>query len=353
MFRKFFSIVIALFTASGALAGQAVFTAFDARDTLTSGISGDGSIVVGTYYVGGGIGPGFYWTAPTGVVPINGGTVSPYAGISEDGSTIVGSINDAMGIQNAAYWRFDGTWTLLGSFGGSQPCEQVLSIGYGVSGDGSVIVGLGRDTCDVPAHGFRRDPYCMLDLGSLDAGRASRSNAISADGQTIVGWSDQATGFRQGARWVDGEWQWLQGPDGPVGEAFAANADGSIIVGFGCGSLNQFAWRWTEATGVECIPGTVSEPFQTLMFALSDDGRVIGGTVAPNDFTPEFDAVLWFNGEPVDLRDYLLGQGVLQVQDWHLSQVNGVSLDGQTIAGWGISPDQVLRGFVVTLPTQP
>ena len=342
MFRNFFSIVIALFTASASLAGQAVFTQLDAN-WLPSGISGDGSIVVGTYYRG----EGFYWTAQTGVVPIGGNGAT--LGISADGSTIVGSKNDAMGYLNAAYWR-DGTWTLLGSFGPeNQPCDLSLSSGYGVSGDGMVIVGLGYDTCG-RAHGLRRDPWCGLDLGSLDAGRASRANAISADGQTIVGWSDQATGFRQGARWVDGEWQWLQGPDGPVGEAFAANADGSIIVGFGCGSLNQFAWRWTEATGVECIQGTLSDPYQTYMLALSDDGQVIGGEVFP-DFGFDRNAVLWFNGEPVDLREYLLAHGVAEVQDWQLEAVTGVSSDGQTIAGWGVGPDLMLHGFVVTLAT--
>ena len=344
MFRKFFSIVIALFTASVALAGQAVFTQLDAN-TVPTGISGDGSIVVGYGYFGG----VFYWTEQTGVVPIGGNAVAraPLS-ISADGSTIVGTIYDAMGIQNAAYWRFDGTWTLLGSFGGSQPCDLSLSSGWGVSGDGSVIVGLGWDACAV-AHGFRRDPYCMLDLGSIAPARSSRANAISVDAQTIVGWSDQATGFRQGARWVDGEWQWLEGPNGAVGEALAVNADGSKIVGTWCGPGSPFAWRWTEATGVECIQSPLPDAYQTAMLALSDDGGVIGGYVRP-EFGPVTDAVLWFNGQPVDLREYLLGHGVPQVQDWDLGGVSGVSSDGQTIAGWGIGPDQLLHGFIVTLP---
>ena len=347
MFRKFFSIFIALFTASGAVAGQPVFTPLDAN-TQPTGISGDGSIVVGSYYPNGS--GGFYWTTQTGVVPIGGLSV---AGISADGSTIVGVIYDdaTPPLQNAGYWRWDGTWTLLGSFTPeSQPCDRFLSAGYGVNRDGSVIVGLGYDTCS-HAHGFRLDPYCMLDLGSIVSTRASRANAVSADGQTIVGWSDQATGFRQGARWVDGAWQWFEGPYGAVQEAFAVNADGSIIVGYGCGSDNQFAWRWTQETGVQCVEGTIAEPYQTLMVALSDDGRVIGGAVAP-EFGPSRNALLWFDGAPVDLRDYLLGQGVPEVQDWHLSQVSAVSSDGQTIAGWGIGPDQLVHGFVVTLPYQ-
>jgi len=272
------------------------------------------------------------------------------AGISADGSTIVGRANDEMGKENAAYWLWDGSWTTLGSFApDSAPCDQFLSSGWGVNGDGSVIVGLGYDGCG-HAHGLRWDAeYGMADLGSIVSTRASRANAISADGQMIVGWSDQATGFRQGARWVDGAWRWFDGPDNPVGEALAVNADGSIIVGYGCGSANQYAWRWTEETGVECVQGTVADPYQTLMLALSDDGQVIGGAVAP-DFGPERNALLWFNGEPVDLRDYLLQQGVAEVNGWDLQTVLAVSSDGHTVAGWGVAPDLRVHGFIVILP---
>jgi uncharacterized membrane protein len=165
----------------------------------------------------------------------------------------------------------------------------------------------------------------------------------------IVGWSDQATGFRQGARWVDGGQRRFDGPDGAVGEAFGVNGDGSIIVGYGCGSTNQFAWRWTEETGVECVPGTVADPYQTLMLALSDDGQVIGGAVAPV-FGPERNALLWLNGEPVDLLYYLLDQGVTEVQGWNLNSVLAVSSDGHTVAGWGVAPDLHVHGFIVILP---
>jgi len=348
MFRNLlWTLFIAFSTAWGASAGSAqpVFIPLD-DNTQATGISGDGSIVVGTYYGGG----GFYWTADTGVVPIGGNAV---LGISADGSTIVGWAYDEMRIENAAYWQWDGSWTLLGSFTpDSPPCGQQLSSGFGVNGDGSVIVGLAWDgppQC-ADAHGFRWDAECgMADLGSIVSTRASRANAISADGQMIVGWSDQATRFRQGARWVDGGWHWLDGPENPVGEALAVNFDGSIIVGYGCGSANQYAWRWTEETGVECVQGTLADPYQTFMLAVSDDGQVIGGAVAP-DFDPNRKALLWLNGEPVDLLDYLVQQGVAEVQGWSLNSVTAVSSDGHTIAGWGISPAQRVSGFVVTLP---
>jgi len=147
---------------------------------------------------------------------------------------------------------------------------------------------------------------------------------------------------------VDGAWQWLDSEYGPVGEALGVNSSGSIIVGYSCGPLNQWAWYWTEETGVQCINGTVADPWQTYMADLSDDGRVIGGAVRPV-FGPSTDAVLWFNFEPVNLRQYLLDRGVSEVQSWSLSWVTAVSADGSAVAGFGVGPDLHVHGFVVNL----
>jgi probable HAF family extracellular repeat protein len=350
MFRNLITgIFLAFCTASAAWAGPAVFTQLNAFAQPTA-ISGDGSIVAGTIGFSAG---GFYWTEQTGVVLIGGNLVNS---ISRDGSTIVGGANDTSGVENAAYWTRDGSgWTLLGSFTPeSAPCPpNLLSSGYGVNGDGSVIVGLGWDGCAY-SHGFRWIAGSgMTDLGSLVSNRASRANAVSADGQTIVGWSDDPTGFRQGARWVDGAWQWFSSAEGPVSEALAVNADGSLIAGGGCGlPFTQFAWCWTEKTGANCVLAPYENPLSTDIIALSDSGRVFGGTVNIGTFElPDFRAVLWLDGEPLDFRLYLLSQGVAEVQDWDLETVTAVSADGQTVAGWGTAPDRLVHGFVVTLPS--
>jgi len=179
--------------------------------------------------------------------------------------------------------------------------------------------------------------------------RSSRANAISGDGTAIVGWSDRTTGFRQGAQWVDGAWRWLSSDYGPVGEALGVNASGSMIVGYNCGPLGQWAWSWTAENGVQCINGPVPEPYQTYMSAVSDDGSVIGGAVRP-EFGPATEAVLWLYFEPVDLQQYLLANGVSEVQSWTLSWVSAVSADGSVVAGTGIGPDLRIHGFVVYLP---
>jgi len=181
---------------SGGGAGSARFIPLEI-DTYASGISADGSVVIGNYYSPEGRdGGGFYWTADTGPVPIGGNGV---AGISADGTTIVGRANDAMGRENAAIWQGGTNWQVLGSFTpDAAPCDQFLRGAYAVNGDGSAIVGLGWNGCS-HAHGLRWDAITgMSDLGSVVATRASRANAISDDGRVIVGWSDQATGFRQG-----------------------------------------------------------------------------------------------------------------------------------------------------------
>jgi len=317
-------------------------------DTTALGISGDGSIVVGDYYSPNNPTPGgFYWRADTGTVPIGGNSVG---GISADGTTIIGNANDEMGVQNAAIWQGDQDWQLLGSFTpDAAPCDNLLSSAYGVSGDGSEIVGLSRNGC-VYAHGFHWDAGTgMTDLGALAPPRSSRANAISGDGTAIVGWSDRTTGFRQGAQWVDGAWRWLSSDYGPVGEALGVNASGSMIVGYNCGPLGQWAWSWTAENGVQCINGPVPEPYQTYMSAVSDDGSVIGGAVRP-EFGPATEAVLWLYFEPVDLQQYLLANGVSEVQSWTLSWVSAVSADGSVVAGTGIGPDLRIHGFVVYLP---
>src|SRR5262249_31353215 len=190
--------------------------------------------------------------------PIGGNGV---AGISADGMTIVGRANDAMGVENAAIWQGGTDWQVIGSFTpDALPCGQLLSAAYGVNGGGAVIVGLGWDGCS-QANGFRWDTASgVTDLGSIVATRSSRANAISADGSVIVGWSDQATGFRQGARWVGGAWQWLDNEYGPVGEALAVNSNGSINVPYHRGPPSPCASRWARAPGGPPVNPTGADP---------------------------------------------------------------------------------------------
>jgi uncharacterized membrane protein len=192
----------------------------------------------------------------------------------------------------------------------------------------------------------------MVDLGSTVSGRSSRADGVSGNGRVVVGWQEALTGFRQGARWVGGTQELFTGPDGMVGEANAANADGSIIVGQVCrpgAFLEQSAWIWTSRDGLECLPAPRRSLTATIAVALasSDSGRVIGGA---HSFGLESEAVLWIDRSPFYLKDYLREHGVPDAFDGWVNTgfITGVSPDGRILVGYGAGPRD-FTGYVVIL----
>ena len=348
------AVLVALLTmAAGATAQDEPLLIQLPASAIPTDVSGSGFTVVGSI-LGGGSDPqfgnqGFYWMQTTGVVPI-GGTQA--AAISRDGRTIAGRALDAQGQENAAIWLGGTDWQVLGSFSpDAQSCDRLLSGTFGLNDDGKVIVGLGWDGCRL-AHGFRWEERSgMVDLGSTVPGRSSRANDVSGDGRVIVGWQDDEFGFRQGAVWREGVQEIVIGPFGAVGEAAASNSDGSLIVGQNCDPINLSAWSWRPETGVVCHlveESTDPRPFITMMLATSEDGRVIGGA---RSFGPESRAVLWLDGEPQYLEDYLRANGVSDAfENWiNTGFITGVSRDGRVIVGQGAGPLN-FQGYIVILP---
>jgi hypothetical protein len=171
----------------------------------------------------------------------------------------------------------------------------------------------------------------------------------------VVGWEVSPFGPREGVKWVDGREERIQGPAGAVGEAFTANRDGSLIAGADCelGAVPPSAWTWTQAGGVACHPvvrpdWVTPRPYRAFMFATSDDGRVIGGSFS---FGLDAEALVWFDGEVVFLRDYLRANGIPNAFDGWINTgfVLDVSPDGRTLVGYGAGP-RTFQGYVVILP---
>jgi uncharacterized membrane protein len=217
------------------------------------------------------------------------------------------------------------------------------------------VVGLGWDGCAV-AHAFRwEESTGMVDLGSTTPGGSSRANNVSGDGQVVVGWQEDATGFRRGAKWVGRAQELIRGPIGVVGEAFGANRDGSLIVGANCNPADPTpsAWSWTAAGGVACHPvprppGLVAPFYQAVMRAASEDGRVIVGSYS---FGLESESLVWFDGEVLFLKDYLRANGVPDAfEGWvNTGFALAVTPDGRTLVGYGAGP-RTFQGFMVVLP---
>jgi probable HAF family extracellular repeat protein len=328
--------------------GNAVFVRLR-PEALAVATGANGFVIGGTFFNGG----AFHWMPTSGVTEIGGLQV---ADVSRDGKTIVGNSLDANRLVNASIWTGGRTWRTLGSIRSARPCDASLSSAYGTNDDGSVIVGLAWDGCSY-ARAFRwEESTGMVDLGSLE-GRSTRANAVSGDGRVVVGWDTDVTGFRRAAKWVDGREELLPapGPSGLLGEAHGTNRDGSLIVGGGCNPVLPIptAWSWTQATGVVCSRVTppswaIERPYQAIMFDTSDDGRVIGGALT---FGLDAESVVWFDGEPFFLRDYLRSHGVPDAfEGWvNTGFVTDVSPDGRTLVGYAAGPT-TFQGFLVILP---
>jgi uncharacterized membrane protein len=201
----------------------------------------------------------------------------------------------------------------------------------------------------------------MVDLGSTTA-NSTRANEVSGDGRVVVGWQVSDTGLRLGAKWVNGQMELIRNASGrPVGEAFAANRDGSIIVGWACDLFNPnpadpqttAAWRWTASGGTQCFaiarPTWLPNlPYLVRMSETSDDGRVIGGAYT---FGLDSESVIWLDDQPYFLQDYLRTNGVRNAfERWvNTGFVTGVSADGRTIVGYGAGRTG-FQGYLVILP---
>ena len=318
--------------------------------TLPRDISAS-SMVVGELMSGG----GFYWLPTKGVIYVGGQKAEA---VSLTGDTITGTAYDARNFTQAAIWQRAAEWRLLGSVvPNAAPCDALLSSTYDTSEDGKVIVGLAWNGCNF-ARAFRwEEATGMVDLGTLNAGRSTRANGISGDGHVIVGWQDTFTG-RYGAKWVNGKQELFRGPSEIIGEAHAANRDGSIVVGQSCEFssrenpfANQQAWIWTAREGVTCLQPPrvrVLDNFIGTALATSEDGRIVGGS---HSFGLEAESVIWIDREPFYLKDYLRANGVPNAfEGWvNTGFVTGISRDGRTLIGYGAGPRN-FQGFIVILP---
>jgi probable HAF family extracellular repeat protein len=318
--------------------------------SVITGISGNGKIVVGGVPVLGPLGYYFRWTALGGVVPFGAG-VGGKISISRDGSTIAADTANDNGLNTAAIWLGGRRFYNLGGLPGGMPGggrDSFLSNNYGVSGDGSIVVGLGWVNAG-RAHAFRWEQSTgMVDLGSLN-GMDSRANAVSADGTTIVGWDAAMDGYWRGAVWRGGK-ETLLDPMGLMGEAFAVNADGTAIVGTGyAGGSHAYLWTPSGVTdlGILARNSPTSDLAMAFATAVSDDGKTVVGF---SGFGGDRDAFIWTPSTGmVVLDDYVKAKGITGLDGWILGTANSISRDGKVIAGIGVGP-QGPDSWVVTLP---
>jgi probable HAF family extracellular repeat protein len=246
-------------------------------------VSFDGSVIVGEHPQPTGF-AAFRWTAAQGMkqLPLNIANA-----VTANGAMVAGGDN---------WWKTSGQTGIFGPFPGEQ--DQTSAFGLSGTAPAPVAVGAaikGSNAFGPAFHAFRWTPAGGLqDLG-LTTGTESFATAISANGLVIVGEARDAGGFWRAFRWTDSTgMQDIGTLGGPESAAFAVNKDGTVIVGSSLtsgstGSSHMF--RWTAKTGMQ------------------------------------------------DLKTVLQAAGVHTADKWvSLDTVDGISADGTTIVGYGLSP---------------
>ncbi len=227
------------------------------------GVSADGTVVVGVAETSNGS-HAFRWVQNQGMEDLNplGVQWSWARGVSADGTAVVGVADNASGQFRAFRWTQETGMQDIGTLG-------YQSYGHGVSADGTVVVGLSRNASD-QWRPFRwtAATRTMEDLGTVSGcWRASpfdtcRSEAygVSADGTVVVG-GDRDNRDRQRAfRWVEG--QGMEDlnityasllPDGSsLRIATAISPDGRYIVGEGYNASTGRYEAFLLDTGTTC-----------------------------------------------------------------------------------------------------
>jgi len=183
----------------------------------------------------------------------------------------------------------------------------------------------------------------MVSLGAIPPATRSAAFAANADGSVIVGFSDSAEGT-QAFRWTTEDGMVGIGDLGGLpysGQAFDVSDDGSVIIGEGYDEETYLAMYWTADEGwinLGDLPGGL---YRSGAVGVSGDGSVVVGLGSnPAGWT----ACFWTERTGVvNLKEWLLDHGVTEVADWTLHEVNDVSADGKTIVGAGQYPGSSYR----------
>jgi uncharacterized membrane protein len=323
----------------------------------------------------------------TGIGFLSGGTSSHATNVSADASTVVGFASSPSGTR-AIRWTREGGIESLGFI----PGGLAGALAFGVSADGSVVVGscypfafrwtradgmqsLGRPpNSNLQAYAVNYDGSVVVgqvyivrfpeklaeyaafrwtSAGGLqvlpDLPDANNSGAfgVSGDGLVIAGRSGVEDGDQYTsrlARWTGaGDVEDLGTLPGSSLSGYAVSGDGLTIVGEAWSlDMGARAIRWTRAGGIQDI----SDSVRSTARAVNHNGRVVVGEANNR-------AALWHaNLGRFDIDDYLFSHGI-DTDGWMLSDAWGVSSDGLTIVGLGRNPQGLLEGWVATLPACP
>jgi probable HAF family extracellular repeat protein len=308
-------------------------------------ISPDGQIVAG--YSGNNlIVEAFRWTQADGIVSLGdlpGWDVLSIAADASNNGVIVGRGHSSNVGPSPSSYDFEAfRWSPAGGMVGmgDLPGSPFVSEAWGVSADGTVIVGWGVYGPGIGApwrEGWRWTAQTGLQrIGRLYENGNSWAIGVSADGSVIVGRATTGgPGYDTVAfRWHNGVMSSLGFlyPEHDYSSAFAVSGDGATIVGLSRGNqTGNHAFRWTAESGMIYLGDLPNGHRADIPYAVSGDGSIIGGRSSGGD------AMLWTaeNGSRV-LKQILIEDYGLDLSAWNrLYEVQAISDDGRSVVGKG------------------
>ena len=315
--------------------------------SIASGVSPDGSVVVGLGSSGTEPQQAFRWTTATGMTALNGFEAPARAlraeGVSPSG-LVVGLGDRTSNTFAQAFTWSAGVPTFL-----SAP-DVVAGWARDVS-DTDVVVGV--VSTNVREEAFATQGGSVVRLGVPPGGTSqmSAANGVSADGLVVVGRSLGANGW-EAFRWTAGTGMVGIGnlPDGSFvsSEAFAASADGQVVVGLSNSAGNSTqAFRWTQADGMAGL-GSLSGGSISIAYSVSADGQVVVGT--GGDSFNQSVAVVWTAADGMRAVQTRLAALGVDLTGWTLRSAEDVSADGTVLVGFGTNPAGQQEAWRAVLP---
>ena len=126
--------------------------------------------------------------------------------------------------------------------------------------------------------------------------------------------------------------------------ASAVSADGSVVVGWSNSASGREAIRWTREDGIVGLGDLPGGMFKSWATAVSADGLVVVGGSGPTNGGRAF---VWTPASGMrNFKDVLENDFGLDVP-WWPKRAYGISADGATIVGIGIS-----KGWIARVPIE-
>jgi uncharacterized membrane protein len=316
-----------------------------------SGIARDGQTACGTSESASGS-RAYIWTPGTGTTQLSGAPANMIDceayDLTGDGRTVIGRMQFSGDAFPGRLFRWTQSTGIveLPAWAGHTGLIALQS-----SFDGSALAGSANNTAAGTSNAYRWNGAGYVEIPNLPGSSNGTGYGLSGDGSTVVGFS-YLPGLVHGAfRWTSatGTVALSDLPGGSVGsDATAASYDGKVIVGSSYGVNGAEPVRWAVGGGVIGLGNFPAAIPSGSAQSCSGDGSVIVGY--SRNAADEYEAFVWDIGHGLrSVKSALASVGVTVPAGWKLGYAQRVSYDGTVIVGVGTDPLGKTRGYVARL----